>query len=597
MNRRYDWRLGKVRSVDTGGQVIYDTALSRFRLADDGEGTPYDPLLGVRVGTNVNLFDELAPSDLVLTVLSSTSIKLDWTNNSENAEGVSIERSADGVTYIEIATVAVNTATYTNTGLTANTGYYYRIRAYKSTTYSDYSAVSSEITLTAEYQAVYTAFTEKPSSSVKSAQNSMVKSLVDGGVMAKLDTLHIFSGHTNNNSESLIDWILPSRIATLKQEGTLGLPTFTAFEGFKGTADGGANNYGGYIELGYNPSVDKVKYSLNSASVGFYYRTLDTAGQSGEPLQATSNSGAYYLSISPKRVTSFQRSCINSAPDSTNKTGYTVGLASIVRESDTQVRDWLNTTDKGTKTISSSGIPDAKINVIGVPFARKTTHQVAMAYAGESLNSIDISLLFNAFETYQRSNGKSLFQTDEPNLYSKLFVTFGDSITAQGSNINGWVWLMNQTYGTTINNMGWGARNLMDILSQERIESVTSADYIIISGGNDGTIGTITDTQPTTLYGALNNAISYYKTNLPSAKIILVTPPDRLGEEVRMDNQSDIYRNVYAATSGIYLCDLHTLCGLDQSNIAANTIDGVHLNAAGNLIYHNTLVNWLNTNF
>ncbi len=54
MNRRYDWRLGKVRSVDTGGQVIYDTALSRFRLADDGEGTPYDPLLGVRVGTLLN---------------------------------------------------------------------------------------------------------------------------------------------------------------------------------------------------------------------------------------------------------------------------------------------------------------------------------------------------------------------------------------------------------------------------------------------------------------------------------------------------------------------------------------------------------------
>ncbi len=550
------------------------------------------------LGTLLNSFDELAPSTLALTVLSDTSIKLDWTNNSANAEGVSIERSLDGVTYAEVATVAANIVTYTNTGLTANTGYYYRIRAYKSTTYSDYSIVASEVTLTAEYQAVYTAFTAKPTAGVKTAQNSIVKSLIDGGVMAKLDMLHIFSAHTNDNSESLIDWKLPSRVATLKQEGTLGLPTFIAFEGFKGTAqDGVASNNGGYIELGYNPSVDKVKYALNSASIGFYYRTLDTANQSGEPLQATSDSGTYYLAISPKRATGSQRSSINSTPDATNKTGYTVGLASIVRESDTQVRDWLNTTDKGAKTISSTGIPNQKINVIGTPAARKTTHQVAMAYAGEALSAIDISILFNAFETYQRSNGKSLFQTAEVNLYEKSFVTFGDSITAQGANINGWVWLMNQTYNTTVNNMGWGARNLMDILSQERIETVTSADYIIISGGNDGTLGTITDTEPTSLYGALNNAIDYYKTNIPTAKIILVTPTDRLNEEARMDAQSDIYRNVYAATAGIYLCDLHTLCGLNQSNIAANTIDGVHLNSSGNLIYHNTLVNWLNTTF
>ena len=66
MNRGYDWRLGKVRSIATDGKVIYDTALSRFRLADDGEGTPYDPLLGVRVGTLLNQEPD-APEGAILT--------------------------------------------------------------------------------------------------------------------------------------------------------------------------------------------------------------------------------------------------------------------------------------------------------------------------------------------------------------------------------------------------------------------------------------------------------------------------------------------------------------------------------------------------
>ena len=52
MNRGYDWRLGKVRSIATDGKVIYDTALSMFRLSDAFEHT-YDPLL-TSLGTLLN---------------------------------------------------------------------------------------------------------------------------------------------------------------------------------------------------------------------------------------------------------------------------------------------------------------------------------------------------------------------------------------------------------------------------------------------------------------------------------------------------------------------------------------------------------------
>lgn len=73
-----------------------------------------------------------APSVLTLTVISDTSIKLDWTDGSTNEDGFSIERSTDGINYVEIDTVAANVVTYTNTGLTAGTLYYYRVRAFRN---------------------------------------------------------------------------------------------------------------------------------------------------------------------------------------------------------------------------------------------------------------------------------------------------------------------------------------------------------------------------------------------------------------------------------------------------------------------------------
>lgn len=57
MNRGYDWRLGKVRSIATDGKVIYDTALSKFRLSDAFEHT-YDPFLKLILGTLLNPLPE-----------------------------------------------------------------------------------------------------------------------------------------------------------------------------------------------------------------------------------------------------------------------------------------------------------------------------------------------------------------------------------------------------------------------------------------------------------------------------------------------------------------------------------------------------------
>jgi transcriptional regulator CtsR len=80
------------------------------------------------------------PSTLVATALSATQIKLTWRDNATNETGFKIERKTGATgTWAQIATAAANVVTYTNTGLTTNTTYYYRVRAYNATGNSPYS--------------------------------------------------------------------------------------------------------------------------------------------------------------------------------------------------------------------------------------------------------------------------------------------------------------------------------------------------------------------------------------------------------------------------------------------------------------------------
>ena len=110
-----------------------------------------------------NIFDALAPSDLALTVLSDTSIKLDFTINLTNADGHIIERSLDGITYSEIGTVTGTTATYTDTTGSDGTRYYYRVKSYKESFYSapctaanDWCAIKMVLTSTGDGTGVST---------------------------------------------------------------------------------------------------------------------------------------------------------------------------------------------------------------------------------------------------------------------------------------------------------------------------------------------------------------------------------------------------------------------------------------------------------
>ncbi len=87
------------------------------------------------------------PSNLVATPISSSQINLTWQDNSGDETGFKIERKAGTGSYSQIATVGANVTSYSNTGLTASTTYYYRVRAYNAAGNSNYSNEASATTL------------------------------------------------------------------------------------------------------------------------------------------------------------------------------------------------------------------------------------------------------------------------------------------------------------------------------------------------------------------------------------------------------------------------------------------------------------------
>ena len=70
-----------------------------------------------------------APSNLSAVAVSSSQIKLSWTDTATDATGIKIERSLDGTTFTQANTVARDASTFTDSGLSPSTVYFYRVVA------------------------------------------------------------------------------------------------------------------------------------------------------------------------------------------------------------------------------------------------------------------------------------------------------------------------------------------------------------------------------------------------------------------------------------------------------------------------------------
>lgn len=93
----------------------------------------------------------LNPVNLYAEPKDKTTVSLSWSDRSGNensADGFQIQRATDSLFTTGTATINLggNNTTYTNTGLSANTKYWYRVRSKAGTTFSDWSNAVKTIT-------------------------------------------------------------------------------------------------------------------------------------------------------------------------------------------------------------------------------------------------------------------------------------------------------------------------------------------------------------------------------------------------------------------------------------------------------------------
>ncbi|CAN5579268.1 hypothetical protein BH10PLA1_BH10PLA1_07570 [soil metagenome] len=111
------------------------------------------------------------PTGLIATAMSTSQISMRW-NTVSGATGYTLERSLDGTTFSHVTNLTATT--YTNSGLTANTKYIYRVKAYNAGGASIASNTSTATTLastttTAKTATVATTSTTTTTTTVKTA--------------------------------------------------------------------------------------------------------------------------------------------------------------------------------------------------------------------------------------------------------------------------------------------------------------------------------------------------------------------------------------------------------------------------------------------
>lgn len=103
-----------------------------------------------RIATQITYDLLVAPSNFDALNISSSQNDLSWTDNSSNEDGFKVERSINSVSgpWTQIATTSANAVSYSDTGLTADQTYFYRVRAFNSGANTGYTNTDFAVTAT-----------------------------------------------------------------------------------------------------------------------------------------------------------------------------------------------------------------------------------------------------------------------------------------------------------------------------------------------------------------------------------------------------------------------------------------------------------------
>jgi len=125
LNKKYFYRAYAFNETGISGYTNIDSAIAI------GDTTNYPS----------------APSELRISGITNTSIRINWNDNSNNELGFIIARRGPGeVAYTYIDTVATDVLTFQEVGLTPDNVYFYKVCSYNNTGTSDFTNTVSGIT-------------------------------------------------------------------------------------------------------------------------------------------------------------------------------------------------------------------------------------------------------------------------------------------------------------------------------------------------------------------------------------------------------------------------------------------------------------------
>jgi len=129
-------------NIDFGSFGARSTVANQLQFDEIRFGTSYSAVTPHTQPTDP--VGPVAPSGLNATANSTSAISLTWADTATNEAGFKLERSTvSTIGWTQIATLAPNTASYTDAGLSANTAYYYRVRATNFAVDSAYTSVAN----------------------------------------------------------------------------------------------------------------------------------------------------------------------------------------------------------------------------------------------------------------------------------------------------------------------------------------------------------------------------------------------------------------------------------------------------------------------
>ncbi|MEQ1758195.1 MAG: Ig-like domain-containing protein [Vicinamibacterales bacterium] len=139
--------FAEIATVASGATVYTDTtvvpgALYNYRVRGDNAGNLglYSPVATVATPE----VPPQAPIDLN-AVGSSSAVQLSWTDTATNESSFSVERAEGSGDFVEIAVLAANAISHSDTTVSPTTAYTYRVRARNSADYSSFSNSASVV--------------------------------------------------------------------------------------------------------------------------------------------------------------------------------------------------------------------------------------------------------------------------------------------------------------------------------------------------------------------------------------------------------------------------------------------------------------------